>query len=310
MSVESWSDINLRDNINENDLIEICSFLQQSLYELVTDVGSLKERVHIQSVSLHEEVKNLSEIMGMFCREITSQRESFEVMKRDLMHLKSTAQEKDMGVFVLQNNISVLFEAFANSVAEIEKTKAEMIGNTLVSGNLGMDFNQATLADGGILLNEKDRFSSKELIKSVADRLLLAVREFTNMNAGIVEGKHKEMKIQIADLRKALQEKDIQKDRICMELVDQIKEAEALGRTYKSDLQSSNARLHDLEKKLEVTEEERNLLDQRVRAMEDEQATVAEVHERVRSLTDMLAAKEQGHFLSIDSTFHNTVVCC
>lgn len=293
MSVESWSDINLRDNINENDLIEICSFLQQSLYELVTDVGSLKERVHIQSVSLHEEVKNLSEIMGMFCREITSQRESFEVMKRDLMHLKSTAQEKDMGVFVLQNNISVLFEAFANSVAEIEKTKAEMIGNTLVSGNLGMDFNQATLADGGILLNEKDRFSSKELIKSVADRLLLAVREFTNMNAGIVEGKHKEMKIQIADLRKALQEKDIQKDRICMELVDQIKEAEALGRTYKSDLQSSNARLHDLEKKLEVTEEERNLLDQRVRAMEDEQATVAEVHERVRSLTDMLAAKEQ-----------------
>jgi DNA anti-recombination protein RmuC len=43
-----------------------------------------------------------------------------------------------------------------------------------------------------------------------------------------------------------------------------------------------------------VKEEERELLKQRVKELQDGQAISADLQERVRSLTDVLAAKEQG----------------
>jgi DNA anti-recombination protein RmuC len=81
-----------------------------------------------------------------------------------------------------------------------------------------------------------------------------------------------------------------------MELVSQIKEAESAVTSYSLDLQSSRTRIRDLEKQVGVMEEERELLKQRVKELQDGQAISADLQERVRSLTDVLAAKEQGTF--------------
>jgi len=122
----------------------------------------------------------------------------------------------------------------------------------------------------------------------------VAVKEFFSIKGDITEGEKKEMKVMISNLQKELQEKDIQRERICMELVSQIKEAESAVTSYSLDLQSSRTRIYDLEKQVDVMEEERELLKQRVKELQDGQAISADLQERVRSLTDVLAAKEQG----------------
>lgn len=130
----------------------------------------------------------------------------------------------------------------------------------------------------------------------MAERLSVAVKEFFSIKGDITEGEKKEMKVMISNLQKELQEKDIQRERICMELVSQIKEAESAVTSYSLDLQSSRTRIYDLEKQVDVMEEERELLKQRVKELQDGQAISADLQERVRSLTDVLAAKEQGQF--------------
>ncbi|CAL8996645.1 unnamed protein product [Prunus brigantina] len=78
-----------------------------------------------------------------------------------------------------------------------------------------------------------------------------------------------------------------------MELVSQIKGAEAAATSYSMDLQSSKTLVHDLEKQVEVMKGERNQLEQRVKELEDGRATCTDLQERVRSLTDVIAAKDQ-----------------
>ncbi|GFZ08220.1 hypothetical protein Acr_20g0000280 [Actinidia rufa] len=76
--------------------------------------------------------------------------------------------------------------------------------------------------------------------------------------------------------------------------VSQIKEAEATASSYLQDFQSAKAQLYDSERRLEVMEEERNTLEQRMKELQDGEATLKDLDERVRSLNDVLAAKEQG----------------
>jgi molybdopterin-biosynthesis enzyme MoeA-like protein len=152
-----------------------------------------------------------------------------------------------------------------------------------------VNWKPARFADGG-----GHNFPSEEHFKTMAERLSVAVKEFFSIKGDITEGEKKEMKVMISNLQKELQEKDIQRERICMELVSQIKEAESAVTSYLLDLQSSRTRIYDLEKQVDVKEEERELLKQRVKELQDGQAISADLQERVRSLTDVLAAKEQG----------------
>ncbi|KAB2072238.1 hypothetical protein ES319_A07G002500v1 [Gossypium barbadense] len=113
------------------------------------------------------------------------------------------------------------------------------------------------------------------------------------MKYQIAEGSQREMKITVENLRKDLQEKDIQKDQIFAELVGQIKLAEAAAMNYSRDLQSSKTLVHDLEKELEVVKEENKSLQQRVKELQDVHANSVELHDRVKSLTDVLSSKDQ-----------------
>lgn len=94
-----------------------------------------------------------------------------------------------------------------------------------------------------------------------------------------------------------------------MELVSQIKEAEATASSYSMDLESSKTLVHDLEKQLEVIKGERNLFEQRVKELEDGRATSAELQERARSLTDVIAAKDHGEFVIYIYPIHTYIYC-
>ncbi|KAK9001983.1 hypothetical protein V6N11_024676 [Hibiscus sabdariffa] len=90
-----------------------------------------------------------------------------------------------------------------------------------------------------------------------------------------------------------LQEKDNQKDRMCMELVDKIKLAEVSAANHSRELQSSKTLVYDLEKELETMRQEQTSLQQRVKELQDVQANIVELQDRVKSFTDLLSSKDQ-----------------
>ncbi|OMO90605.1 Prefoldin [Corchorus olitorius] len=222
-----------------------------------------------------------------------SQKESFEAMRRNIMHIESIGKEKDLEILVLRRNIASLDEACAKSVLEIENRKAELLGNNLATADLGTDLKPVTLADGGLPFSVENTPFSEEHIKTMGDKLFSTMKEFLSLKAEIAEGSQRDMKTTIANLRKELQEKDIQKDQICMELVGQIKSAEAAATNYSRDLQSSKKLVQDLLSELEVMREEHKSLQQRLKELQDVQVNTVELQDRVKSLTDVVSSKDQ-----------------
>lgn len=297
-SIDSWLDSNKHGEFDGYSAAEICSSLGSQLHEVMNEVGVLKEKLHEHSSSLNEQAISLSNLLENSHREIISRNEMYEAMKKDIVSMESTKKEKDKELAMLQKNIASLSEALSSSVMEIENMKAELLGNNVASGDFGIDSKSNSFPG---------QFSSEESIRSMADKLLFAVRDFASIKAEIVEGSQKQMKNAIIDLQKELQEKEIQKEKICMELVSQIKAAEASAARSSLDLQSSRSHVVDLEKQLAVTEGERNLLEQGVKELQDAHATSTELEQMVRSLTDTIAAKDQGQF---QLTFPLYIVVC
>ncbi|KAA8525764.1 hypothetical protein F0562_007619 [Nyssa sinensis] len=213
-------------------------------------------------------------------------------MKENISQLECIEKEKDAKIVVMRRSISLLYEACSSSIMEIENWKVQLVGNGL-GADQGINLESPTSVDVGNLFSGQSLLSSEECIRTMAARLVSVAKDSVCMQAKILEGGQKEMKSIISNLQKELQEKDIHKDRICVELVSQIKEAEAVARSSFQDLQSAKAQVHDLERKVELMEEERNMLEQRVKELKDGEATLEHLQERVRSLTDELAAKEQ-----------------
>ncbi|KAM1022573.1 hypothetical protein ACFX15_042688 [Malus domestica] len=293
ISTNSWSDSNMHGQFDDSFIIEIFTYVRHYLQELVMEIGVLKEKLDEHSISLHEKASSVSKSMAIVRGELTSKNESFEALKRDLLHVERVEKEKDNELLFLRRNIALLFKACTGSVMEMDRRKAELVGNGWSAGEQGMRLKLANYSEDGLSFSGEDQFRSEECVRSVTDRLLSTVSDFGSLTTEIVEGSQKELKITISKLQKELQEKDIQKERICMELVSQIKQAEAAATSYSTDLQSSKSLVHDLEKRIEVMKGERNLLEQRVNELEDGRATSTELQERVRSLTDVIAAKDQ-----------------
>ncbi|XP_041019418.1 uncharacterized protein LOC121261230 isoform X3 [Juglans microcarpa x Juglans regia] len=285
--MDSWSNSKTHGQLDE-DVFGIYNFVMHHLHEFVTEIGDLEEKLRKHSVSLHKQNSSLSNLVAAVHGEMTSQKESVESMKRDIIRIESVKSEKDMELIILQRNIAVLYEACASSVMEVENHRVDLVGNDMTAGEVGLNLKSTAFADGG-----QPHFSSEESIRNMADRLVLAVRNFASLKTETIVGNGKEMKITIANLQKGLHEKDIQNERICSELVSQIKEAEAATRSYSLDLQSSQTRVHDLEEQVEAIERERNLLKQRVKELQDAEVASTELQDRVRSYTDVIAAKDQ-----------------
>ncbi|KAL6985096.1 hypothetical protein U1Q18_018474 [Sarracenia purpurea var. burkii] len=283
----------MQEHIDDDSFVEICSLLGHQFQDFVKEIVALKEELSKHSIMFDDTAKHVSEVSGIVCRQVASQKQSFESMKENIIRLESIEKEKDTESVAMRRNISLLYEACSSSVMEIENWKAQFVGNELAATNLGMNTECLITVDGGNLLSQQTLLLSEENIRTVTDRLLSVVKDFIYIQAKIVDGGQKEMKTMISNLQKELQEKDIQKDRICVELVSQIKEAETAARSHLQDFQSAKARLHDLESRLEVMEEERCRLEQTVKELQDGEATLKGSEERERSLNDVVAAKEQ-----------------
>ncbi|XP_059640536.1 trans-Golgi network-localized SYP41-interacting protein 1 isoform X2 [Cornus florida] len=296
---DSVFDSKMQLHFDDNLVVEICSLVGCKLQEFTMEIDALKEKLHTHSVSLHVEAKCLSEVVGTVFREIKSQKQSCETMKENIIRLEHIEKEKSAEIVVMRRNISLLYEACTNSVMQIENWKVQMIENGLAAADQGIHLDPSSV-DGGNLFSGLSLSSSEECIQTMVNRLLSVVKDSIRMQSEIVAGGQKELKITISNLQKELWEKDIQKDRICVELVSQIKEAESAARSYLQDLQSEKGQVHDLERKVELMEEEHNMLEHRVKELQFGEATSKDLQERVRSLTDLLAAKEQ----EIESLMH------
>ncbi|KAK8980379.1 hypothetical protein V6N11_061588 [Hibiscus sabdariffa] len=301
--VDTWPVVNMQDPLDDNAIVEVCGLIWHYLQILRTEITALKEKLIVQSKSLQEKGHGIWNVLGILYRERNSMTESFEAMKRNIMHIESVGKEKDKEIVVLRRNITLLYETCANSVLEIENQKAELLGNNFVAADLVSNMKPVISADGVLSFSGQNSVATEENIKTMADKLFSTVKDFLNMKAEIIEGSEREMKITIANLQKELQEKDIQKDRMRMELVDQIKLAEVSAANHLRDLQSSKTLVHDLEKELETMREEQTSLQQRVKELQDVQANTVELQDRVKSFTDLLSSKDQGMFHFLNPTF-------
>lgn len=291
--MDSWPGSKAPDYVDDTVMAEVCSSIGITLQELMSNVGALREKLHKHPKILHDKASNVFKVTDILCGELTSQKNSFEALKRDIARLESIEKEKDSDNVVLRRNIALLYEACANSIMEIENRKAGLVGSNLVAGDLGMTLNPATIGEAGLPFGSQTHLSSEEFIKAIADKLLSTMKDFAMMKTEFEDANLKEMKITIANMKRELQEKDIQRDRICSELVGQIKEAEAAARRYSLDVQSAETRIFDMEQQVKVVEEKRGLLEERLKELQDEQAILLESKDRV------LAAKDQGQFCQV-----------
>lgn len=286
-------DSKMHEHSNENNFVENVSLIGNQLQGLGKEFDALQEKLYKHSVILDEGVKHVVELAGIVHREVTSHKKAYDSMKENIIRLECIEKEKAAEIGVLHANITLLYEACSSSVIEIENWKADFVGNGLAAKDHGMTSEASVSVDGGNVFSQQMLLSSDQRVSSMADRLLLVVKDFIGTQDKIVEAGYKEMKTTISNLQKELQEKDIQRDRICMELVSQIKEAEAAAGSHLQEFQSANARLHDLERQLQAVAEQRNILERRVKELQDGEAASKDLEERVKSLNELLAAKEQ-----------------
>ncbi|XP_058068139.1 trans-Golgi network-localized SYP41-interacting protein 1-like isoform X2 [Magnolia sinica] len=289
----SFLDLNMQDG---SAITEVVGIVGHGLRECMKKINDLKRKCHTYSTAFEKQAARLPEIMETIRREVSSQKESSESLKKDVTHLESLRTEKDAEINMVQKNIALLYEACSRSLLEIENRKAHMIGNGLtsgvhLSGNTGttllMRFDRKETVDGRTLS------FTEESIRTMADALLSAVKGSANTQAELVESNERELKATVSHLQNELQEKDIQRNRICSELVTQIKEAEATAKSYIVDLESANTQVHNLEKQLESMKNEQRLLETRVNELRDYESTSKGLQEEIRSMNGALSAKDQ-----------------
>ncbi|XXG58041.1 hypothetical protein AAC387_Pa04g0451 [Persea americana] len=294
--INNSSELKMQDDDVQSDLFAVVG---RGLQECVKEIDGIKNKYKKHSISCDHHAAQLPKIMENIQSKILFQKESSESQTRDITHLELLIKEKDTEISVVHKNISLLYEACTNSIWEIESRKAHMIRNDLASGVVHLLGNTGSTSDVSTFGNTRDSWNrqtysfTEEDIRTLADTLLSAVKESTHMQAEFEVSNERELKATISHLQKELQEKDIHQNRICAELVAQIKEAEATARNYSVDLDSTKTQLDNLVKQVEVMKNERKLLEMQISEKQDSESLLKEFQERVKSLTDGLSAKDQ-----------------
>lgn len=256
------------------------------------EIGSINQKLNRHSHLLHEEAARLSEILKTIHEEISHDKHHSNSLKTDLMRLESIQKEKDAELLMVQRYNAMLYEACTTLVMEIESRKSQLVGSSLASGAPKINSVYRSLAEGHDLAEMTDRFT-EEGIRSVIERLFMAVKDIMSVQNDIAEFGQKDMKAAIASLQKELQDKDVHREKICAELVNQIKEAESISKSYLQELQIAKSEMDDLHRKVKLMEKERDSLTHRIKELQDQESNFADLQLRVKSLEDMLEAKEQ-----------------
>lgn len=260
------------------------------------EVNSLKEMLRIHYTMLCEEASILSEVVNGIYRDVASLKQVSRARESDLLQLDAQVKEKDSQLFIMRRNISILHEACTVSIMEIENWKAHQARNALATEPRGTEshvyVNEANTWSGEIQLLQSS--TSEDVFRMLRERLLSVVKDVVNMQNEAEEHSRKEMKTVIMNLQKELHEKDIQREEISNEFVNQIKEAQGAAKSYLQDLQSAKAAVNHLQGQITVMEEERATLENRVKELDDCEKTCIDFKQRIASLSDALAAKDQG----------------
>ncbi|CAN0860186.1 Trans-Golgi network-localized SYP41-interacting protein 1 [Linum grandiflorum] len=286
LPVEPSSEANIPDHF---DATAVIGGVRNSLQECMKEIVALKMSIQDHSLAKHQQVAKLSKHIHSVQKDMIHDKEFLDTLKSDVEHLESIVRQKETEAAALQRNLLSLYETCISSLKEIGIRKAEIMDSTMVPTDL-MDSGPMD----GLPLTGKSNFLSEEHLKKMSDTLMMAVKDFVSLKGEHFDEDRKEMKMTIASLQKELQEKDIQRERICMELVGQIKDAEAAATRSSLEFQSAKSRLQDLEKQIEVAMEERELLvQQKSNELEDERKISLQLHDKIRLLSDTITAKEQ-----------------
>ncbi|XP_047965693.1 trans-Golgi network-localized SYP41-interacting protein 1 [Salvia hispanica] len=292
--VDELSEASRQKDLAENAKHEAVAHIEK-LSVFMTQIDSIRERIHDHSRLLQEESFQLSEVIMSVRREYASEKEFYESVKRDADHLQSIDKEKESRLHILQGNISLLFESCASAISRLENWEEHMVENSLASRS-PQNLNSQNQIGGNISVGDASIFN-EESIRNMCDKLSLVVGDSISMHTNelgrVMEVGQSEMKSTIMNLQNELQEKDIQKEKICKELVGQIKEAETNAKNYLLDLQQARVKLDASQRQLDVMGEERKLLEQRVKELQVNETNAIDLQQNVNSLTDALAAKVQ-----------------
>ena len=266
------------------------------LQVFMTQIDSIRERIHEHSRLLQEESSRLSEVVMNVHRGYISEKEFYESVKRDAERLQSIDKEESSKLHILHGNMTLLFENCAIAISRLENWKEHMVENALASRS-PQNLNSQNQIGGNISVGDASIFN-EESIRNMCDKLSLVVGDsismHTNELAKVMEVGQSEMKSTIMNLQNELQEKDIQREKICKELVDQIKEAEATAKNHLLDLQQARIELDDTRRQLDAMGEERKFLEHRLTELQVNETNATDLQLKVNSLTDELAAKVQG----------------
>ncbi|KAM0943271.1 hypothetical protein DsansV1_C13g0120471 [Dioscorea sansibarensis] len=297
VDISSTSNLNVQGQLDDSSVTRLLASAEHDLHECLGQYDQLKENVRKHYILIDQQASHLSKTMGIIQRELTSQKELSESLRKDISGLELILKEKETTIESLSGNLALLYDACSISISEIENTKAQKSGNSLVPMQHASEKSKVILKSLGHVGDEvpAGRLGfpfTEDSIRSLADSLLSVVK-----NRATVEeldgSKERELKATLLELQQELQEKDIQMTGICDELVSQIKEAESVAKRNSLDLDSAMAQVNALKRQVEVMGRDKKSLELRINELKGLEASSEGLNEQIKSLTELLSAKDQ-----------------
>ncbi|PKA57560.1 hypothetical protein AXF42_Ash018535 [Apostasia shenzhenica] len=275
-------------NVDGTLLFEHFDLAKKTLFECMRFGEDLTEKICKHSVFLGEETQFFMETVEAVKRKKSSSKDISDLLKRDVTVLESKLLEKDNKINSVFRNLTLLYEVCCTFMMEMAKRKSQALGEE-DTGNLSAFMKLPSYPNEK---GEMDNHSVDDLIKLMADSILSSLKD-TSCTSELVERSQRELKDTISTLQRELQEKHIQMNKICEELVSQIRDADAVAKKSVKDLDSARMQASNLEKKVEEIDIDREKLESRLNELQDIQALSKLLDERINSLTDAVNAKDQ-----------------
>ncbi|KAL6600419.1 hypothetical protein ACP70R_045219 [Stipagrostis hirtigluma subsp. patula] len=255
------------DDLDESQILHHLAITCHALSDCVKDCNDLKRSMDEHAFLVEQKATELFDVMSNLQNRFSSQTNELQSLREKFVELQSEMKEKDDEIVSMRRNMSLLYEACTNSIAEIE----------------GMT---------GIGPGNRSYFvehSPDDYIKSMVEQLVVAVKTSRNSN----EGSKKELKATILELQQDLQAKDVQIGTIASELSSQIREAESSAKQLSLALEDARMEVRSLEKQVDVLHNQKKALETQVNEIKDMEVVASEQHGRIQELTDELSRKDQ-----------------
>lgn len=274
-------------------LVHACA----TLHECLRQYDHLKECIEKHSFSIDQQSKGVFEALQTVKGTVHSQKEISESLRRDVSSLELMLKGKETESSSMRRNISVLYEACNKCIAEVENRNGQMVVNNIsleghLSGKSSMSITLPSETVGKEYADGHNFSYTDESIRLMADSLLSTVKGSKNIDE-IAERNQRESRETILKLQGELQEKNREMNQICEELVSQIREAEARAKRSESELDSSRIQVFSLEKEVAAMVNDKKVLESRVSELKNCEASLKDLQDRFKVLTDTLEAKDQ-----------------